>query len=65
MPAWSDLKKFGRVVGKALVYFLVFSTLALVVGLIVSNVLQPGAGMHINPATLDTKAVNNYAAQAA
>ncbi len=60
----SDLKKFGRVVGKALGYFLVFSTLALVVGLVVSNVLQPGAGMHIDPATLDTKAVNNYAAQA-
>jgi aerobic C4-dicarboxylate transport protein len=60
----SDLKKFGRVVGKALLYFLIFSTLALVVGLVVSNVLQPGAGMHINPATLDTKAVNTYAAQA-
>jgi aerobic C4-dicarboxylate transport protein len=60
----SDLKKFGRVVGKALAYFFVFSTLALVVGLIVSNVLQPGAGMHIDPATLDTKAVTNYAAQA-
>ncbi|MDL2403069.1 dicarboxylate/amino acid:cation symporter [Rhizobium mayense] len=39
-------------------------TLALIVGLIVSNVLQPGTGMHINPASLDTKAVNNYAAQA-
>jgi aerobic C4-dicarboxylate transport protein len=60
----SDLKKFGRVVGKSLLYFLVFSTLALVVGLVVSNILQPGAGMHINPATLDTKAVDSYAAQA-
>ena len=60
----SDLKKFGRVVGKAFVYFLTFSTLALIVGLIISNVVQPGAGMHINPATLDTKAVTNYAAQA-
>lgn len=60
----SDLKKFGRVVGKSFIYFLTFSTLALIVGLIVANVLQPGAGMHINPATLDTKAVNNYAAQA-
>ena len=60
----SDLKKFGRVVGKSFVYFLTFSTLALIVGLIVANVVQPGAGMHINPATLDTKAVNNYAAQA-
>ncbi len=60
----SDLKKFGRVVGKAFIYFLTFSTLALIVGLIISNVVQPGAGMHINPATLDTKAVTNYAAQA-
>lgn len=60
----SDLKKFGRVVGKALLYFLVFSTLALAVGLVVSNVLQPGAGLHIDAATLDTKAVNTYAAQA-
>ncbi len=60
----SDLRKFGRVVGKSFIYFLTFSTLALIVGLIVANVLQPGAGMHINPATLDTKAVNNYAAQA-
>lgn len=60
----SDLKKFGRVVGKALLYFLIFSTLALVVGMVVSNVLQPGSGMHIDPATLDTKAVTTYAAQA-
>ena len=60
----SDLKKFGRVVGKSFIYFLTFSTLALIVGLIIANVVQPGAGMHINPATLDTKAVNNYAAQA-
>ncbi|MGY5777422.1 dicarboxylate/amino acid:cation symporter [Rhizobium sp. LEGMi135b] len=60
----SDLKKFGRVVGKAFIYFLTFSTLALIIGLIVANVVQPGAGMHINPATLDTKAVTNYAAQA-
>lgn len=60
----ADLKKFGRVVGKSFIYFLVFSTLALIVGLVVSNVVQPGAGMHINAATLDTKAVSNYAAQA-
>ncbi len=60
----SDLKKFGRVVGKSFIYFLTFSTLALIVGLIVSNVLQPGAGMHIDPASLDTKAVSKYAEQA-
>ena len=45
--------KLGRVVGKAFVYFLTFSTLALVIGLIVANVVQPGAGMDIDPATLD------------
>jgi aerobic C4-dicarboxylate transport protein len=60
----SDLKKVGRVAGKAMIYFLTFSTLALVLGMLVSNILQPGAGMHINPATLDTKAVASYAQQA-
>jgi aerobic C4-dicarboxylate transport protein len=60
----SDLSKVGRVAGKAMIYFLCFSTLALVVGLIVGNVLQPGYGLHINPATLDAKAVQGYAAQA-
>ena len=60
----ADLKKVGRVAGKAMLYFLVFSTLALVLGLIVSNVLQPGAGMHIAAASLDTKAVAAYSAKA-
>ncbi len=60
----SDLQKVGRVAGKAMLYFLTFSTLALVVGLIVANVVQPGAGMHIDPASLDPKAVANYAAKA-
>lgn len=53
----SDLGKLGRVVFKAFAYFLVFSTLALVVGLIVGNVFQPGAGMNIDPASLDPSAV--------
>ncbi len=60
----SDLHKVGRVAGKAMIYFLVFSTLALAVGLVVSNVIQPGAGMHIDPATLDAKAVATYAEDA-
>ncbi|MCM2293224.1 dicarboxylate/amino acid:cation symporter [Allorhizobium sp. BGMRC 0089] len=60
----SDLKKVGRVAGKAMIYFLVFSTLALIVGMVISNVLQPGSGMHINPATLDTKSIATYAAKA-
>ncbi|MGE6739563.1 dicarboxylate/amino acid:cation symporter [Allorhizobium pseudoryzae] len=60
----SDLKKVGRVAGKAMIYFLAFSTLALIVGLIVANVVQPGAGMHIDPASLDAKAVSTYATKA-
>ncbi|KPF46390.1 dicarboxylate/amino acid:cation symporter [Rhizobium sp. AAP43] len=60
----TDLKKVGRVAGKAMLYFLTFSTLALVVGLIVANVVQPGAGMHIDPATLDAKAVATYTEKA-
>ncbi len=59
-----DLEKVGRVALKALGYFLVFSTLALVVGLIVANVVQPGAGMNIDPATLKTDKVAEYAAKA-
>ncbi|GAA3854022.1 dicarboxylate/amino acid:cation symporter [[Pseudomonas] carboxydohydrogena] len=60
----SDLKRVGRVAGKAMLYFLTFSTLALIIGLIISNVVQPGAGMHIDPATLDAKAAAAYAAKA-
>lgn len=54
------LKTVGRVFGKAMVYFLFFSTLALVVGLVVAHVVQPGAGMNINPADLDQSAVKSY-----
>ena len=64
IAAMSDLKKVGRVAGKAMLYFLVFSTLALVVGMVVSHIVQPGAGMHIDPKTLDTKAVSGYVAKA-
>jgi aerobic C4-dicarboxylate transport protein len=60
----SDLQKVGRVAGKAMIYFLTFSTLALIVGLIVANVIQPGAGMNINPSTLDPAAVATYTQQA-
>ena len=59
-----DMKKVGRVGGKAILYFEAVSTLALVVGLIVGNVLHPGTGLNINPATLDPKAVAEYAGQA-
>ncbi|RBG37715.1 C4-dicarboxylate transporter DctA, partial [Xanthomonas oryzae pv. oryzae] len=56
----THLKTVGRVFGKAMVYFLFFSTLALVVGLVVAHVVQPGAGMNINPADLDQSAVKSY-----
>ncbi|MCY1492164.1 C4-dicarboxylate transport protein [compost metagenome] len=60
----TDLAKVGRVAGKAMIYFLTFSTLALIIGLIVANVVQPGAGMHIDPASLDAKAVTTFAEKA-
>ncbi|WP_330350593.1 cation:dicarboxylate symporter family transporter [Streptomyces sp. NBC_00582] len=53
-----DLKAFGRIGLKALIWFEVASTLALVIGLLAANVVQPGAGMNVDPATLDTAAVD-------
>ena len=58
-----QLSAVGRVFGKAMAYFLFFSSLALVVGMIVANVVQPGAGMNINPADLDQTAVKSYVAK--
>ena len=54
------LRGVGRVFLKAMAYFLFFSTLALVVGMVVAHVVQPGAGMHVNPAELDQGAVDDY-----
>ena len=59
-----EMAAVGRVAGKAIAYFLFFSTLALVIGLIVANVVQPGAGMNIDPASLDTGAVATYTERA-
>ncbi|HEY4663554.1 MAG TPA: C4-dicarboxylate transporter DctA, partial [Comamonas sp.] len=59
----TQLSTVGRVFGKAMAYFLTFSTLALVVGLVVANVVQPGAGMNVNPAELDQGAVSGYVAK--
>ena len=59
-----DVKKVGRVGGKALLYFEAVSTLALLIGLAVGNVVHPGSGFNINPATLDAKAVAEYAGPA-
>ena len=55
-----DTKKIGRVGGKALLYFEVVTTAALLIGLVVVNLVGPGRGMNINPATLDTSAIAKY-----
>jgi len=60
-----DMKKVGRVGGKALLYFEVVSTLALGVGLVVMHTLRPGSGFNVDPASLDPKAVAGYAKAAA
>jgi aerobic C4-dicarboxylate transport protein len=60
----ADLKAFGRVGAKAMAYFLTFSTLALVVGLLVGNIVRPGDGLNIDPATLDQGAVSSYVSKA-
>ena len=60
----ADLKAFGRVGAKAMAYFLTVSTFALAVGLIVGNVVRPGAGLGVDPATLDAGAVAAYVSQA-
>ena len=60
----TDLKKVGRVGAKAMIYFLAVSTLALVIGLIIGNVVEPGAGLHITAASLDPTAVATYTAKA-
>src|SRR6266446_3819314 len=57
-----SMKTVGKTGGYALLYFEAVSTLALLVGLVIINVFQPGAGMNIDPASLDTKSVAQYAA---
>ena len=56
-----DIGRVGRVAAKAFGYFFVFSTLALIIGLTVANVVRPGDGLNIDPATLDSGAVEQYA----
>jgi aerobic C4-dicarboxylate transport protein len=60
----SDLKKIGRVGGKALIYFEVVSTLALLIGAVVANVVRPGAGFNADPTRLDAAAVASYVGHA-
>jgi aerobic C4-dicarboxylate transport protein len=55
-----DMRRVGGLAGKAMGYFMVVSSFALVLGLIVANVVRPGAGMNVDPATLDTSAVADY-----
>jgi aerobic C4-dicarboxylate transport protein len=59
-----NLKKVGRVGGMALFYFEVVSTIALLIGLAVGNIVHPGSGFNVNVATLDAKSVADYAGQA-
>ncbi|MEC4593410.1 MULTISPECIES: dicarboxylate/amino acid:cation symporter [Nitrospirillum] len=65
ISAMTDMKKVGRVGGKALIYFEVISTFALVIGLLVGEVVRPGNGMNVDPHTLDAKAVSTYVDKAA
>jgi aerobic C4-dicarboxylate transport protein len=55
-----DMKKVGKTGGLALLYFEIVSSIALVVGLVIVNLVQPGAGMNIDPASLDTKGIAAY-----
>ena len=55
-----DMKKVGRVGLKALVYFEAMTTLALMIGLLVVNLWQPGAGMNVDVKTIDTRSIQCY-----
>jgi len=60
----NDMKSVGRVAGKAMLYFLTFSTLALVVGMGIANIIQPGAGLNIDPSTSQSAKVSEYVSKA-
>jgi aerobic C4-dicarboxylate transport protein len=64
IASMQDMKKVGRVGGKALLYFEVVSTVALFIGLVVGNVAHPGSGFNVSATNLDAKAVADYAGQA-
>ena len=64
IASMSDLKKIGRIGVKTLFYFEAVSTLALVIGLLMGKILQPGVGFNIDPAALDAKAVATYVSRA-
>lgn len=58
-----DTKKVGRVGIKAIIYFEIVTTLALIIGLVVINILKPGHGMNVDPASLDIKSIETYLSQ--
>ena len=60
----SDMKAFGRLGVRTLIYFEVISTLALVIGLVVGRVVRPGSGFNVDPATLDPAIAADYVAKA-
>jgi aerobic C4-dicarboxylate transport protein len=64
IASMTNLGAVGRVVFKAMVYFLAFSTLALILGLVMAHLVQPGAGLNIDPASLNTQAVAAFAKHA-
>src|SRR5215510_13657744 len=63
IASMQDMKRVGRVGLKALIYFEVLTTLALMVGLIVANTMQPGVGMNIDVKSIDTKAIQGFVAK--
>src|SRR6266576_950050 len=64
IASMEDMKKVGRVGLKALIYFEVVTTLALIVGLLVINILQPGNGMNVDARAIDTKSIQIYTTKA-
>jgi aerobic C4-dicarboxylate transport protein len=60
LASMNNLNAVGRVTGKAMLYFITFSTLALVVGMVVANLVQPGNGMNIDPSAIDPKTIKDY-----
>ena len=60
IASMDDMKKVGRVGIKAIIYFEVLTTIALVIGLVIVNLWKPGVGMNVDPATLDTRAIQTY-----
>ena len=60
LASMNNLQSVGRLTGKALLYFITISTLALIIGMVVANFVHPGSGMNIDPASLDPKSIKDY-----